>query len=61
MHHPRTAGAVQGALMGLVYGTIFMCTKRILLAMIVHAAFDVAAVLMIFRRVEIPIAESPFN
>jgi len=46
------AGAEQGAIMGLVYGTIFALTGSIWMPMVVHAAFDLAALAIIYWNVE---------
>src|SRR2546427_6213592 len=42
------AGAEQGMIVGLVFGTIFAVTGRIWMLMVAHDAFDVAAVTMRF-------------
>lgn len=50
------AGAEQAIFTGLTFGTIYAVTGRIWMVMIAHAAFDVAALAMIYWNVETPIA-----
>jgi membrane protease YdiL (CAAX protease family) len=54
-------GAEQALMTGLVFGTIFALTGRIFLVMVVHAAFDVAALAMIYWDVEGAIAHFFFK
>ncbi len=49
-------GAVQATMTGLVFGTVYARIGTIWPVMVAHAAFDVAAVLMIYWNVEEPIA-----
>ena len=46
------AGVQQAAITGLVFGAIFAITGRIWMVMIAHAAFDVAAVAIIYCDLE---------
>jgi membrane protease YdiL (CAAX protease family) len=55
------AGAQQATIMGLTFGTIYAITRRIWLPIIVHAAFDVAAVLIIYWDLETAIAHAVFK
>jgi membrane protease YdiL (CAAX protease family) len=52
------AGGTQSTITGLVFGGAYLLTGRIVPVMIAHAAFDVAAVLMIHWRLEVPIAQA---
>jgi membrane protease YdiL (CAAX protease family) len=58
LHYPdqHLAGAEQAVVTGLTFGTIFAVTGRIWMIMIAHAAFDIAALAMIYWNVETPIA-----
>jgi membrane protease YdiL (CAAX protease family) len=49
-------GAVQGTFTGLIFGAAYLSMGRIWPVMIAHAAFDVAAVLIIYWKLEQPIA-----
>ena len=62
VHYPDQglAGAQQAALLGLVVGTIFAATGRIWLPIVAHAAFDVAAVLIIYWNLETRLAHLVF-
>lgn len=55
------AGTEQAAVTGLVFGTIFARTGSIWLPMIAHAAFDVAAVAIIYADAESAIAHLVFR
>jgi membrane protease YdiL (CAAX protease family) len=50
-------GAVQATMTGLVFGTIYARIGTIWPVMVAHAAFDVAAVLMIYWNLEEPIGQ----
>jgi membrane protease YdiL (CAAX protease family) len=50
------AGLEQAAIVGLVYGTIYAVTGRIWMLVIAHAAFDIAAVVIIYLNLESGIA-----
>jgi uncharacterized protein len=62
VHYPDQglAGAQQAAITGLVLGTIFAVTGRIWLPIVIHAAFDVAAVLIIYWNLETRLAHLVF-
>lgn len=47
--------------MGLLFGTIFAITGRIIMLMIAHAAFDVTAVLIIYWNLESYVAHLVFK
>lgn len=49
-------GAVQATMTGLVFGTTYARLRTIWPVMVAHAAFDIAAVLMIYWNLEEPIA-----
>jgi membrane protease YdiL (CAAX protease family) len=53
-HYPGQglAGAEQGAIVGLAFGTFFAIKRRIWILMIAHAAFDVTAYALIYWDVE---------
>jgi membrane protease YdiL (CAAX protease family) len=55
------AGVQQATIVGLVYGTIVAVTGRIWTVMIAHAAFDVAAVAMIYWNLEAVVARLVFG
>jgi uncharacterized protein len=57
-HYPvqGLAGAEQGAIVGLVFGTIFAITGRIFMLMIAHAAFDLTALAVIYWELEADVA-----
>jgi membrane protease YdiL (CAAX protease family) len=55
------AGAEQGTIFGLVFGTIFAVTGRIWMLMVAHAAFDVTAVAIIYWNLESAVAHSIFK
>ena len=55
------AGAEQGMVVGLVFGTIFAVTGRIWMLMVAHAAFDVTAVAMIYWNLESAVAHFVFK
>jgi membrane protease YdiL (CAAX protease family) len=57
----RLAGVEQAAITGLVFGTLFALTGRIWMPMIVHAAFDVAAIAIIYWNVESNVAHLFFR
>jgi uncharacterized protein len=54
-------GAEQGAIVGLVLGTIFANTGRIVFVMVVHAAFDLTALAMIYWDLESKVAHLVFR
>lgn len=54
-------GVEQALITGLVFGTIFAITGRIVMIMIAHAVFDVTAVLMIYLNLEQRVAHLVFK
>jgi membrane protease YdiL (CAAX protease family) len=54
-------GAVQATMTGLVFGATYARIRTIWPVMVAHAAFDVAAVLMIYWNLEEPIAHLLFH
>lgn len=63
LHYPEQglAGAQQALITGLVFGTIFAVTGRIFLLMVAHAAFDLAALAIIYWNVEADVARFIFK
>jgi membrane protease YdiL (CAAX protease family) len=61
-HYPDQGvpGVEQAIITGLVFGTIFASTRRIWFVMIAHAAFDLAAVAMIYYEIEARVAHLIF-
>jgi membrane protease YdiL (CAAX protease family) len=55
------AGVEQAAITGLVFGTIFAVTGRIWMLMCMHAAFDVAALAIIYWDLEADVAHLVFK
>jgi uncharacterized protein len=55
------AGAEQAAIVGLVYGTIFAITGRIVMLMCAHAAFDLTALAIIYWNLESDAAHLVFK
>jgi membrane protease YdiL (CAAX protease family) len=55
------AGAEQALMTGLVFGTIFALSGRIFLLMVVHAAYDLAALAMIYWNFESSVAHFFFK
>ena len=62
-HYPEQglAGTQQAAIVGLVFGTVFGVTGRIFMLMCAHAAFDVAALAIIYWRLETDVATFVFR
>lgn len=62
-HYPDQGlpGVEQAAFTGLVFRTIFAITTRIWLPMVAHAAFDVAAVAIIYWNLESKVAHLLFK
>ena len=54
-------GVEQAAMSGVVFGTIFALTGRIFMLMVAHAAFDLAALAMIYWNFETPVAQFFFK
>jgi membrane protease YdiL (CAAX protease family) len=57
----KLAGVEQAIMSGLVFGTIFARTGRIFLLMVAHAAFDLAALAMIYWEWETGVAHLFFK
>jgi uncharacterized protein len=55
------AGSEQAAITGLVFGSIFALTGRIWMIMVAHAAYDLAAVAMIYWNLESTVAHLIFK
>jgi len=55
------AGAEQGAITGLLFGTIFAITGQIWLPMFAHAAFDLTALAIIYLNLEPNVAHLIFK
>jgi len=55
------AGTEQAAVTGLVFGSIFAVTRRLWFPIVAHAAFDVAAVALIYWDVETQVAHLVFK
>jgi membrane protease YdiL (CAAX protease family) len=55
------AGAQQGTIFGLVFGTIFAATGRLWMLMCAHAAFDLTAYAIIFWDLESRVAHLVFQ
>ncbi len=60
-HDQGLPGAQQATIVGLVYGTIYARTRRLGMLMVAHAAFDIAAVAIIYWRLESAVAHSIFK
>jgi uncharacterized protein len=54
-------GVEQAMITGLVFGTIFAITGRIWMVMCAHAAFDLAAVAIIYWNLEVTVAHLVFK
>jgi membrane protease YdiL (CAAX protease family) len=54
-------GAVQALLTGLSFGILYRRSGSLGLPMVAHAAFDVTAVILIYRGWEIPVAHAIFR
>ena len=54
-------GAQQAALLGLLFGTIFARTRALWFLVVAHAAFDIAAVFIIYLDLETRIAHLFFG
>ena len=62
-HYPGQGlpGVEQAAIVGAVFGVIFARWKQIWMLMFAHAAFDVTAVLLIYKDWETPVAHVIFR
>jgi membrane protease YdiL (CAAX protease family) len=63
VHYPEQGipGVEQAFLTGLIFASIFAVTGRIFLLMVMHAAFDLTAVWMIYYALETRIAHFIFK
>ena len=63
LHYPEQglAGVQQATITGLVFGTIFALTGRIWMLVFAHAAFDWAAVAIIYWNLESGVAHLIFK
>jgi len=63
LHYPvqGLAGVQQAVIVGLVYGTIFAITGRIVMLMFAHAAFDLTALALIYWNLESDVAHLIFK
>jgi CAAX protease family protein len=63
VHYPVQGlpGVQQATIVGLVYGTIFAITGRLVMLMFAHAAFDLTAVAMIYWSLETDVAHLIFK
>ena len=63
VHYPDQgrAGVEQAAVTGLAFGTIFLMTQSLFIPMLAHAAFDLAAVAMIYWDLETRVAHLIFR
>ena len=63
IHYPGQGfhGALQALLMGLVFGSLYLMTRRLWLSMVTHAAFDVTAVFIIYLNLETRFAHLIFK
>ena len=63
VHYPDQglAGVEQAAVTGLAFGTIFLMTGSLLIPMLAHAAFDLAAIAIIYCDLETRIAHLLFR
>lgn len=55
------AGVEQATIAGLLYGSIFMATRKIWIVMIAHAAFDLTALAIIYLNIENQVAHILFK
>jgi membrane protease YdiL (CAAX protease family) len=62
-HYPvqGLSGVEQATIVGLVFGTIFAITGRIVVLMVAHAAFDLTALAMIYWNLESRVAHFVFR
>lgn len=63
VHYPEqgVAGAQQAAFTGLTFGTIYAISGRLWLPMMVHATYNITAVLMIYWGLETAVSRSLFG
>ena len=60
-HDQGLPGAQQATIVGLVFGTIYARTRSIGMLMVAHAAFDIAAVAIIYWDLETTVARFIFK
>jgi hypothetical protein len=60
-HDLGVTGVEQALITGLTFGTIFAITGRIWMIMIAHAAFDIAALVLIYLDIETDVAQFIFK
>ncbi len=58
---PEKLPAAAATEVGLIYGTIFAITGRIVMLMFAHAAFDLTALALIYRNLESDVAHLIFK
>ncbi len=63
VHYPvqGLAGVQQAVIVGLIYGTIFAITGRLVMLMFAHAAFDLTALALIYWNLESDVAHLIFK
>ena len=63
MHYPEQGipGVEQAIMTGLIFGSIFAATRQLFMLMILHAAFDLTALWIIYHGLETRIAHLIFN
>ena len=63
VHYPvqGLAGVQQAVIVGLIYGTIFATTGRLVMLMFAHAAFDLTALALIYWNLESDVAHLIFR
>jgi membrane protease YdiL (CAAX protease family) len=63
VHYPHQglAGVEQAAVMGLVYGGLYLATGRLWLSMVTHAVFDLTALALIYFEGELAVAHWVFR
>lgn len=54
-------GMEQAAIVGLVFGAVFAATGRLVVLMVAHAAFDLAAAVIVYLDIEAPVAHLVFK
>ena len=54
-------GGVQALFTGLTFGAVYAATRRLWLPMVIHASYDVTAVLLIYYGLEGAVARSVFG
>ncbi len=54
-------GATQAAITGTVFGALFVWRRELAFVMVMHAAYDLTAVVLIYKGWEAPVAEFFFG